>query len=83
MAPSTRAGTRVHRIRKAPRLRPSPDSRKDVTRAEYNYIIGVLNDRSTIINELRSASEVQFKRIAQIQAELDEVKRLLAKSRRL
>jgi hypothetical protein len=54
----------------------------DVTRAEFNRIIDILNERNVILNALREgrerlehASEVQFHRIAQIQAELDEIKR--------
>ena len=53
----------------------------DVTRAEYNYIIDVLNERKIILNRLREGLErleqtadIQFKRIAQIQVDLDEVK---------
>ena len=54
----------------------------DVTRGEYNRIIDALNERTIILNEFRSAisalqqaSEVQFKRIAQIQAEVDRLNR--------
>ena len=54
----------------------------DVTRGEYNRIIDTLNERATILNEFRNAinalqqaSEVQFKRIAQIQAEVDRLNR--------
>lgn len=69
------------RIRKARRLRGSPLSRKDVTRGEYNRIIDTLNERAIILNEFRNAinalqqaSDVQFKRIAQLQAEVDHIK---------
>jgi len=54
----------------------------DVTRGEYNRIIDTLNERTVILNEFRNAigalqqaSEVQFKRIAQLQAEVDHMKR--------
>lgn len=54
----------------------------DVTRGEYNRIIDTLNERVIILNEFRNAinalqqaSEVQFKRIAQIQAEVDRINR--------
>jgi hypothetical protein len=57
-------------------------SRRDVTRGEYNRIIDILNERNAILNGLRDglsslqqASDVQFKRIAQIQAELDAIRR--------
>jgi len=70
------------RIPKARRLSGSPLSRKDVTRGEYNRIIDTLNERAIMLNEFRSAinalqqaSEVQFKRIAQIQAQVDRINR--------
>lgn len=70
------------RIRKARRLSGSPLSRIDVTRGEYNRIIDTLNERAIILNDFRSAintlqqdSVVQFKRIAQIQADIDHIKR--------
>jgi len=80
------AKERTHRARlkiaKASRLRRSPLSRTDVTRAEYNNIIEVLNQRGEIINDLRRELEVQFKRIAQMQSELDEVRRAWVKTLR-
>ena len=48
-----------------------------MTRAEFNNIIEVLNHRSEIINELRRELEVQFTRIAQMQSELDDVRRVV------
>ena len=69
------------RLPKPPRLRTSTLSRKDVTRAEYNHIIDILNERNEILNafrdaitELQHASDIQLKRIAQIQADLDGIK---------
>ena len=54
----------------------------DVTRGEYNRIIDTLNQRNKTVNDLRDgvnglqqASDIQFKRIAQIQADLDGIKR--------
>lgn len=67
------------RIAKAPRLRVL--SRTDVTRAEYNNIIAVLNQRGEMINELRRELDVQFKRMAQMQSELDEVRRVWTRAR--
>lgn len=58
----------------------------DVTRAEFDRVIDLLNQRGVIINDIRRQVEqdgrnieVQFTRIAQIQADLDYLKRLLAK----
>ena len=67
-------------IPKARRIKRSSSrlNRRDVTRAEYNNIIEVLNQRGEIINTLRHELEVQFKRIAQMQSELDDVRRLVA-----
>jgi len=63
------------RIASAPRIAGSRLTRTDVTRAEYNHIIEVLNQRGEIINDLRRELEVQFKRMAQMQSELDEIRR--------
>ncbi|HET9832500.1 MAG TPA: hypothetical protein VFP91_12345 [Vicinamibacterales bacterium] len=73
-------------IPKARRVKRSRMSRIDVTRAEYNEIIDVLNERNAILNALRQAverleqfDEIQLHRTGQIQAELDVVKRTLEK----
>ncbi len=80
MAKSSLSSSR--RIPKARRVRRTAQNRFDVTRAEYNYIVDVLNERNLILNAFREAiaelvhtTEVQFKRIAQLQAELDQVRR--------
>lgn len=76
------------RFRKARRLPRSPLSRKDVTRGEYNRIIDLLNQRTAILNEFRDvitglehASDIQFRRIAQLQADLDAIRRTLDRAR--
>ena len=71
--------------RRIPRARVVPRSRLqrvDVTRGEYNALVDILNERRIILNglreavdELRTISDVQFKRIAQMQAEMDDLKR--------
>ena len=70
--------SRSRRIPKARPVRRSPLGRVDVTRGEYNRIVDILNERNVILNGLRdalerleNASDIQFKRIAQIQADLD------------
>jgi hypothetical protein len=70
------------RIPKARRVTRSPSSRVDVTRGEYNRIIDILNERNVILNRLREGLEavehmcdIQFKRMAQLQADVDEIKR--------
>jgi hypothetical protein len=49
--------------------------RMDVTRAEFNRVIALLNERGDIINDLRHNQEMQFRRLAQLQAELDLIRR--------
>jgi hypothetical protein len=71
-----------HTIPRATRIPRSPLTRVDVTRGEFNRIIDILNDRNAMLNALRDAithieqaSDVQFKRIAQMQAELDAIRK--------
>jgi len=76
--------------RRIPRAHAIPRSRLtrvDVTRGEFNRIIDVLNERNVILNRLREAvdellriTDVQFKRMAQMQAELDDLRRAGAES---
>jgi hypothetical protein len=47
----------------------------DVTRAEFNRVIDILNERGKVLIALQQNQEIQFKRMAQMQAELDEVHR--------
>jgi hypothetical protein len=83
-----RANGRPARIPKARTLRRSSLQRVDVTRAEYNDIIDILNERNRILNALREAidrleraDDVQFARTAQLQADLDLIKRALDRSK--
>jgi hypothetical protein len=71
----------LRRFRKERRLRRSPERRFNVTRAEYNRVIDVLNERTVILNEFRDALDrlrrdhaIQLRRTAEIQADLDEIK---------
>jgi hypothetical protein len=61
--------------------RPSPSKKVDVARQEYKEIIHILNQRGEIIEGLRRELETQFKRMAQIQSELDEVRRVWLKNK--
>jgi hypothetical protein len=47
----------------------------DVSRAEFNRVIEILNERGSIINDLRHNQEMQFRRLAQLQAEVDLIRR--------
>jgi hypothetical protein len=77
VAKQRRTSRRIPKARRVPR----PLSRRDVTRGEYNRIVDILNERNVILNALRDGQrqlehdrDVQFKRIAQLQAELDEIR---------
>jgi hypothetical protein len=69
-------GVRKTRLRvpKPPGARLSAMERRDVTRAEFNQVIDLLHERGEIIAGLMKELEIQFKRMAQIQSELDEVR---------
>jgi hypothetical protein len=47
----------------------------DVTRGEFNRVIDLLNERGQVVDEMRRELDVQFKRIAQLQAEIDGLKK--------
>ena len=65
--------------RSIPRI---PKSRRfDVSRDEFNRVIDLLNTRGEILQEYRSSLDqmrrdldIQLKRIAQLQIELDQIK---------
>ena len=69
--------------------RPSPDRRQiaripkgrrvAVGRQEYNHLIDMLNDRGDALNRILADQRIQFERIAQLQADVDRIKQLLAR----
>jgi hypothetical protein len=62
----------VRKLRRIPATK-----RVDVTREEFDDLLSLLNDRSDVINELRHDLDIQFKRMAQIQSEVDEIQRAI------
>ena len=72
--------SRPRRVRPFPRI--PVGSRVDVTRAEFNRVIDLLNARGEILNDLRHNQDVQFRRLAQLQADVDLLERALEKFRR-
>jgi hypothetical protein len=65
--------------RHVPRIRKI---RRDVSREEFNRVVDLLNERGRLheehddkIEELRRQLETQFTRIAQLQVELDRIKK--------
>ena len=75
--PKKRTRRRVGEAKRIP-LR----KRMDVTRSEFNAVIALLNERSEIVNDLRRNQDIQFQRIAQLQAELDVIARAWKKFQR-
>lgn len=75
--PKKRSRRRVGEAKRIP-LR----KRMDVTRSEFNAVIALLNERSEIVNDLRRNQDIQFQRIAQLQAELDVIARAWKKFQR-
>jgi hypothetical protein len=54
--------------------------RLNVTRAEFDSLISSLNDRGEIINEIQRTHQTQFTGIAQLQRQLDDLKKSYARS---
>ena len=62
----------------ARRLKPIPKGRRtDVRREEFDHLIDVLNKRGEVVNAILRTQEIQFQRIAEMQAELDIIRRAL------
>jgi hypothetical protein len=61
--------------RSKPVKRIPTQKRRDVRREEFDRLVELLNERGEVINELRHDLDIQFKRMAQIQSELDEIRR--------
>jgi hypothetical protein len=62
--------------RRARKIRRIPKGRQtNVRRDEFNKVIDLLNKRGEILNAILRDQAIQFQRIAQIQADLDLIKR--------
>jgi hypothetical protein len=69
---------KLRSLRRAKRI---PKGRRiDVSRAEFDKVIDILNERADIMNGLRKDLDIQFQRIAQIQVELDVLRQMLEAS---
>ena len=53
----------------------SKERRVVVRREEFNHLIDLLNERADSMNAILHNQEIQFQRIAQLQAEVDLLKR--------
>jgi hypothetical protein len=69
---SRRPASRRTRRTKLPRVRHSDI---DVTRAEFNDVIRILAERAERLDRIDHVLEVQFRRIADLQNEIDQIKR--------
>lgn len=69
-----RKARKVRRIAKA--------RRTSVRREEFNQLIDMLNERGELLNRVLREQDIQFQRIAQLQAELDHIKQAWSKLRR-
>jgi len=50
---------------------------KNVTRTEFNRVLSVLQERGEMIENLQRTCSIQFERIAQMQAQIDHLQRLV------
>ena len=60
------AQKRFRRVRRIPKAK-----RRDVTRAEYNALVDMLNERGQMIDSMLRTLEIQFARMAQMQVQID------------
>ena len=68
------------RVRKVKTL--AKGRRVGISRAEFNGLIDMLNERGDTLNALLRNQDIQFQRIAQLQAEVDLLKRARLKKSR-
>ena len=54
---------------------------RGVTRDEYNALVDILNERGEIIANIQKTLDLQFQRIAQLQAEFDQIRTAWTKTR--
>jgi hypothetical protein len=60
---------------KRPVPRISKDRRADVRRDEFNRLVDLLNERGELLNALIREQRIEFERIAQLQADVDRLRR--------
>lgn len=63
-----------------PKFQRIPKGRRmDVRREEFDRLIDLLNERTDLLNRLLQDQQIQFHRIAQIQAQFDSMQQALAR----
>jgi hypothetical protein len=75
MAPQPKDPTR-RKVQRLPKGRHA-----SVGRGELNRLIDLLNDRGEVLNRVLRDQEIQFQRIAQIQADLDLIKGMWSRTK--
>ncbi len=70
------------RILKTLGLRRPALDRRDVTRAEFNHLVALVKERGDVVDRLTKDLEIQLRRMAQMQLELDEVRLAWQRSKR-
>jgi hypothetical protein len=75
----TRMANDKRRVRRKALPSLSTLRRAKIERPEIDDILKALNRGTSVIEQLQRDSEIQFKRIAQLQAEVDLLKRSLGK----
>jgi hypothetical protein len=55
------------------------ERRMNVRREEFNRLIDMLNERADLLNRLQHDQQIQFQRMAQIQAEVDLLKQAVTR----
>jgi hypothetical protein len=68
------------KIRPFPRI-PKP-KRSVVTRTEFNHLVEMFNERARILEDVQHTLDLQFRRIAQMQVQIDLLLARRAKPRR-
>lgn len=71
----------ARRPAKQSRKTSSPPRSASASRAEVNRLLRMVLDNAAAIEKLREEQHIHFRRMAQLQAELDGVKQLLEKTR--
>lgn len=61
--------------RPTPKRRTKPEDLIDVTRIEYSELLALAKRNEAMLARLETAFGVQFRRIAEIQAEVDQLRK--------
>jgi hypothetical protein len=67
-----RSRPKARRVKRVPRIPRATHAA--VTRDELNRLIALLNERGELLQSVLHNQDIQFKRLAQLQAELDLIK---------